>query len=203
MNSLAQWALTNVVTYGVPILFLVTYIGSLGIPFPVTLLIVAAGAFVRQGVLDWRLALLTGVVGAALADNSEYALGRWAEHWLERRFGQRQVWLRALATFNRQGGWAILLTRFWLTPLAPAVNLIAGSRYPYTRFLIFDFTGELLWVLLYGGLGYLFGSQWELVSQVVSDFSGFSAGLVILAGGIFLLLKWRKNRQHRNGPPGG
>ncbi len=199
MNSLAQWALTNVVTYGVPILLLVTYIGSLGIPFPVTLLMVAAGAFTRQGVLDWRLALLACVVGAALADNSEYALGRLAEHWLERRFGQRQVWLRALSTFNRQGGWAILLTRFWLTPLAPAVNLIAGSRYPYTRFLVFDLTGELLWVLLYGGVGYLFGSQWELASQVVSDFSGLSIGLVVLVVGVYLLLKWRKNRQNKNG----
>lgn len=195
MNSLTEWILTNLITNGAPILFLVAYAGSLGIPFPISLIIIAAGAFVREGILDWRLTIVACLAGAILADNSEYALGRLAEKWLVRRFGQGAVWQRALSTFNRQGGWAIILTRFWLTPLAPAVNVIAGGQYPYGRFLLFDCTGELLWVLLYGGLGYIFGGAWEAVSQFVSDFSGLSVGLVVLAGGIYFLVKRRNGKQ--------
>jgi membrane-associated protein len=192
MNDLAAWALTNLVTYGVLILLLVSYVGSLGIPFPITLVIITAGAFTREGLLDWRLAVLACLVGAALADNSEYVLGRWAGKWLKRRFGQKLVWQKALSTINRQGGWAILLTRFWLTPLAPAINVIAGSRYPYARFLFFDLAGELLWVLLYGGLGYFFASELKLVSQVVGNFSALSAGAAILAVGIYFLVQRRR-----------
>lgn len=44
--------------------------------------------------------------------------------------------------------------------------------------------GELTWLLVYGGLGYLFGSQWEAVSTFISDFSGLLVGLVILTGGV-------------------
>lgn len=196
MNALAEWILTNLVTYGAPILFVSTYIGSLGIPIPISLIVTAAGAFIRQGVLDWRLAVPICLAGAVFADNSEYWLGRLAETWLTRRFGEKATWQRGLNTFNRQGGWAILLTRFWLIPLAPVVNLVAGSRYPYARFLFFDTLGEALWVLLYGGLGFFFASQWELISQFLLDFSGLSVGLVILAGGIYLFLRWRTRKNH-------
>jgi membrane protein DedA with SNARE-associated domain len=188
MNALADWVLANLVAYGVPILLLVSYVGSLGIPFPISLVIFAAGAFTREGLLDWRVALLACLAGAALADHSEYILGRWAGKWLKQRYGQKPAWRKALSTMNRQGGWAILLTRFWLTPLAPAVNVIAGSRYPYGRFLFFDLTGQVLWLLLYGGLGYLFYEQWRQVSQAVSAFSGISVGLVVLAGAVYWLI---------------
>jgi membrane-associated protein len=192
MSSLTETVLTYLVTYGTPTLFITAYLGSLGIPFPITLVIIAAGAFTREGILDWRVAIPACLAGAVLADNSEYLLGRLTQGWFERRFGKGVIWQSGLKTFQRQGGWAILLTRFWLTNLAPVVNVVAGSRYPYRRFLLFDISGELLWVLVYGGLGYIFGGEWELVSQFVSDFTGLSVGLVILAAGIYFLMKRRK-----------
>lgn len=40
MNSTFEWVLPNLVIYGAPLLL--TYIGSLGIPFPITLVVMAA-----------------------------------------------------------------------------------------------------------------------------------------------------------------
>lgn len=194
MDMISQWALANLVAYGIPMLLLIAYAGSLGIPFPITPVIIAAGAITRTGLLDWRLALLACMLGAALADHSEYLAGRLAQPWLKRRFGDQPAWQQAQATINRQGGWAILLTRFWLTPLAPAVNVIAGSRYPYPRFLFFDLLGELLWVLLYGGLGYLFAAQYAWLSQAISGFSAFSVVAVLLGYGVYYLARRRKRR---------
>ena len=76
--GLSDWALANLAAYGVPILLGMTFFGSLGIPFPVTLVIIAAGAFTRQGLMDWRLVVLAGMEGAVLADNSEYLAGQLA-----------------------------------------------------------------------------------------------------------------------------
>lgn len=197
MDTLADWLLNNLVTYGAPILVLVSYFGSLGIPFPITLVIMAAGAFTREGILDWRLTILACLTGAALADHSEYILGRLGQRWLKRRFERKAAWQEAMSTFNRQGGWAILLTRFWLTPLAPAINVIAGSRYPYLRFLAIDLAGELLWVLLYGGLGYLFAAQWRQASQVMGQFTLLS--LVTVAAG--MALYWRAKRRKTQHAP--
>ncbi len=187
MDTLADWALTNLAAFGAPVLLGLAYIGSLGIPFPISLVVIAAGASARAGVLDWRLAGLACLLGAVLADHSEFLVGRLAHPWLQRRFAQSGLWQRAEATLNRQGAWAILLTRFWLMPLAPAVNVLAGSRYPVARFLFYDLLGQGLWVLLYGGLGYLFAAQWEWVSQAASVFSALSLVVFCLALGLYAL----------------
>ena len=46
-----------------------------------------------------------------------------------------------------------------------------------------------MWVLLYGGLGYIFGSQWELVSQYLSSFGGWLALLLVIGAGGYLLVR--------------
>ena len=95
MNSLAELALNSLTTYGPLILILISYVGSLGIPFPNTIVIVATRAFSRLGSFDWRLMMLACMVGAILADNSEFLLGRLAQPWLKRRFGEKDAWQQA------------------------------------------------------------------------------------------------------------
>jgi len=71
--------------------------------------------------------------------------------------------------------------------------LIAGtSGFGYRRFLLYDLIGEAIWIFGYGGLGYLFGSQWEVVSDLLSNVSGLALGLVILVVGIWLARNWLK-----------
>ena len=80
-----------------------------------------------------------------------------------------------------------------LTPLAIPTNLIAGSGgYVYWRFLLYDAAGEITWLVVYGGLGYLFGSNWEALSQLLSDLSGLLAGVVLLAIGSYFLWRYRR-----------
>jgi len=53
-------------------------------------------------------------------------------------------------------------------------------------FITYDALGELTWIVLYGGLGYLFGSQWELASNFISNFGESALGVVLLGAGIWL-----------------
>ncbi len=199
MDAIAQWALTGLSTYGIPMLVFIAFIGSLGIPFPITMVVVAAGAFARAGLLDWRLALAACVVGAMLADHSEYVLGRLAQPWIKRRLPGGAAWGQAEATLQRQGAWAILLTRFWLTPLAPAVNVIAGSRYPYRRFLLLDVLGQLVWASLYGGLGYLFAEEWQQLSHAAGLFSAASmAFFFVMLAGVYLTRRRPASSQRKD-----
>lgn len=195
--NLTELFLTGMLTYGPLALGLALLLGALGIPVPGTLFVLAAGAFVRQGILDLFTASGFGLLGAVVGDSASYAIGYFAKGWVERRFGQSAAWQKARNTFERRGGLAIYLTRFLLTPLALPTNLIAGgSGYSFGRFLAYDVAGELTWIVLYGGLGYAFGSQWELINQFISDFSGLLVGVVALGAGIyFLVRRWRQQRQ--------
>ncbi len=131
------------------------YVSALGTPIPGTFVVLAGGAFVQQGVLDWRLAFLLGLVGVVLGDSTSYAMGRLAKTWVQRRFGQSSAWKNAQTVFERRGGFAIYLTRCFVTPLAIPTNLIAGSGgYAYWRFLVYDALGEITWLVVFGGLGF-------------------------------------------------
>jgi membrane protein DedA with SNARE-associated domain len=56
-------------------------------------------------------------------------------------------------------------------------------------------TGELTWLLLYGGLGYWFGSQWELVYNFMSNFGGLVLGVVFFGFGIRLAWNWQEKKK--------
>ena len=191
--DLNELVLTWVVVYGSPMVAGVLFLGALGIPMPGTLLVIASGAFIRQGFMDIYTTPLLGLSGVLGGDMIIYGLGRFARSRIQNRFGQSPAWQNAEAYFRQRGGLAIYLTRWLFTPIAIPVNLIAGSSgYPFLKFLVYDVAGEITWILLYGGLGYAFGNQWELLSEFISDFSGLLAGILGLAVGIYLLFRRRQ-----------
>ncbi len=199
--DLNELVLTWAIVYGSPMVAVALLLGAIGIPLPGTLLVIASGAFVRQGVLDIYSTPLLALAGAVSGDIIVYGVGRFARVWINKRFGQSSAWQKAEDYFNRRGGIAIYLTRWLFTPLAVPTNLIAGSSgYPFLKFLAFDVAGELTWIALYGGLGYAFGSQWELISDFISNFSGLLVGLVVLGVGVYILFKWSKKPAAESAP---
>jgi membrane-associated protein len=198
MSAVYDYLLTFVIAYGAPFLGFVLLFGSAGIPVPTTLLVIAAGAFMRQGILNWPLTMIIGLGSTVLGDSLSFAIGRFGGDWIKHRFNTTNLWLQAQTAFEQRGAWAVFLTRFLVCSLALPVNLIAGgSDFSYPRFLILDVLGEMIWLTMYGSLGYIFGNEWETISQFVSDFSGLTLGLAVLAIGLYIWLRQRKNAQLR------
>lgn len=186
---MSDFLLTSIINYGAPVFGGLLFLGALGVPVGASVLVIAAGAFSQQGILNWPLAALLGLIGAVLGDAVGFGVGYYARDWVDQRFGKSPAWRSAEETFDRRAGLAIYLTRFLITALAVPTNLIAGgSGIQFRRFMVYDTLGELTWIVLYGGLGYLFGSQWEIVSEFISNFGGLLLGLVLLGIGVWL---WR------------
>ncbi len=200
---MSEFLLTQVINYGAPILGAIVFLGALGLPFPATIIVVAVGAFCRQGFLSWPMTGLVAWTCVVLGDCLSYAMGRYAREPVLRRFRGSNRWAQAEASFQRWGGLSVLLTRFLITGIAVPVNLIAGtSNFSFKQFLLYDLSGEAIWVFGYGGLGYLFGTQWEAISDFLSNMSGLLLGLVILGGGVWLGRRWlRKNESLKSKVP--
>jgi membrane protein DedA with SNARE-associated domain len=163
--ELSSLLLTLIGTYGAPALALGLMLAALGAPLPSTLLVLTGGALVQMGALDLPTTLGLALGCVVLGDGLSYAMGRLFCGPIRRRWGRTAAWQRAEALVRRRGGLAVLLTRFALTPLAIPVNLAAGgSGFSFRHFLAYDLTGEVIWLLGYGALGYLFGSQWAAVA---------------------------------------
>ena len=187
---MSEFLLTQIINYGAPILGVIVFLGALGIPFPATIIVIAVGAFCRQGFLAWPSTGLIALTCVVLGDCLSYAMGFYAREPALRRFRGSDKWIQAENTFQRWGGTSILLTRFLITGIAVPVNLVAGTgSFPFRRFLFYDLSGEAIWIFGYGGLGYLFGTQWEAVGAFLSNMSGLLLGLLILGTGIWLALR--------------
>ena len=192
-SDVSDLLLTYIVTYGAVVLGVVFLAGAVGVPLPSTLCVVAGGAFIQQGVLDFGSTIALGLFGVLLGDILSYGMGRLLRGPIERRYSQSALWQRAEQYFARRGGIAIFLTRCVLTPIAVPINLIAGSSdFQFSRFVAYDAAGELIWLLGYGALGYFFGSQWEYVSDLISNASGLLIGLLIAGVGGYALIRWNR-----------
>jgi membrane protein DedA with SNARE-associated domain len=194
LSDLNNLPLSAIATYCAGVLGLVLFLSALGVPLPSTLFVVAGGAFIQQGVLNLYPTIGLSLVCVVLGDMLSYGMGRVLSRSMYARYGQSATWQRAEEYFARRGGIAIVLTRCMLMPIAVPVNLVAGSsKYPVWRFAAYDVTGELIWLLGYGALGYLFGSQWESISAFISTASGPLVGVLIAGGGAYALIRWQRH----------
>jgi membrane protein DedA with SNARE-associated domain len=194
---MSEFLLTQVINFGTPLIGIILLLGALGFPVGASVVVIAAGAFSQQGILDWYSAIIIGLVGAVIGDMLSYGMGRYAKGWTEKRFGNSPAWINATKSFQKQAGLAIYFTRWLVTAVAIPTNLIAGgSGYKFSHFMLYDVSGELTWLVLYGGLGYWFGSQWELVYEFMSNFGGFILGVIILGFGIRMAWNWQEKKKH-------
>lgn len=193
---MSDFLLTQVINFGTPLIGLILLLGALGFPVGASVVVIAAGAFSQQGILNWYEAITIGLTGAVLGDMLSYGMGYYAKGWVEKRFGNSPAWINASGSFRKSAGLAIYLTRWLVTAVAIPTNLIAGgSDYKFPHFLLYDVSGEITWLVLYGGLGYWFGSEWELVYDFISNFGGLILGLVIIGFGIRQAWNWQERRK--------
>ena len=190
MSDISSFLLTWVISYGPPVIAVILLLGGIGFPVPASLLVIAAGAFSQQGVLDPITACITGFLAVIAGDSISYLIGKRATGLVTPRMVSEANFVRAGNLFEKFGGGMIVVTRSILSALALPTNLIAGSsEYPFSKYLAFDMAGELVWIVGYGSLGYVFGAEWETISDFLSNMGGFLAAILIIAVPGYLLFK--------------
>jgi membrane-associated protein len=192
--------LAAVSQYGAPALFGIVTIAAIGVPLPITLLLIVAGSMISQGVMNLWWAIGAAGAGSVLGDQAGYAIGRWGGSAVITRlsglFGRRTT-LRAMeAKAKAWGGPGIFITRWLLSPLGPWINLASGTAgYPWHRFLFWDILGEVTGAGIYITLGRFFSDRVMALYAVLGDLTwAIAALLATLILGYQLLARLRRPR---------
>ena len=200
MSFAADDLLTALLVYGYPVLFGVVLAGSMGLPIPTDLFVLAAGGFVASGELDLATVVALVFAAAILGDCLVFAVARWLGHEVVARHGGRfglgEERLTAARTrFGAVLGLSVFMTRWLLTPLSlPATVLAALGRYPVYTFAAIAAVGEVIWTGIFVGLGYAFGESWSSLVGWVEDSAGLLAGLCLAAVAAVLLFCLLRSR---------
>ena len=159
-------ALHLITTCGYPVLAILLFLASVGLPLPVAIVLVALGALSAQNTaLRLPLLILLGTLASVSGDLLPYGLGRAGGPrllgWLRRlRHGLLAKPLdRAQDQLQRHGAGIVFLSRFAFTAIATPVSLLGGVSHLRLRtFLLWDALGEAVFVLSNLAVGRLFGA---------------------------------------------
>jgi membrane protein DedA with SNARE-associated domain len=181
-------------------------LGSVGVPIPEEMPIVAAGILSHEGLARWWLALPVCVLGVLAGDVVLYWAGRrWGERLLRWRVVRhvltraRADWLKA--AYREHAMKTVAMARH-VTGLRAAAFLTAGiARVPFWKFILADAAAAAVTVPLAFGLAYFFTHQ---INAILADVHRVErwlalAGLVAVAGAL-VVYSVRGNRRVPKNP---
>jgi len=193
-----EQVLAAVARYGFPALFTVVVVAAIGVPLPVTLLLIVTGSLAAQGAINIWWAIAVAAVGASAGDQIGYAIGRWDGKRLVTKLatmlGKADGLQQLERNASKPGGAGIFFSRWLVTPLGPWINFASGiANYSWLRFTVWDFLGEALGAALYICLGLAFSDRVQAVAEVLGNLTWAIVGILI-AGFLGWKLFWAQRQ---------
>lgn len=156
-----------------------------GLMVPCGPVIVAAVTLAGEGLLELEWIVVAAVSGALAGDSVGYWVGSRGGGHAARTSGRlgriaRRAEPRARRLFGRHPFFAVTVARlvsFVRTLMPPAAGL---GDLRYTRFLLWDIPGVLLWAALYVGIGLAADGGLDLLDRILGT-GGAVAAVVLVA----------------------
>ena len=200
IESLFQTLTDFFARYGYWVVFFGVMLENGGLPLPGETVLLFAGFLAYQGQIRLVWAIGIAIAGATLGDSLGYTLGRFGGNAFFDRYVKRFKFLsrqfeKSRELFLKHGHWAVFTGRF-ITGLRVFAGPLAGLfKMPYARFLLFNFTGAVLWASIIGCVGFFFGNNLDNLAHVVKDIRRVTFDLftvLALVALIFLLRRRAK-----------
>jgi membrane-associated protein len=185
--------------YGSPALFVVVAIAAIGVPVPVTLLLIVTGSLAAQGSIGIWPAIAIASAGSIAGDQIGFAVGRWGGKKVVAKFsrllGDAEHVKKLDAKAKSWGGAGVFFSRWLVTPLGPWINLASGAAdYSWLRFTLWDFLGESFGAALFIWLGHIFSDRVQEVGAILGDLGW--AILAVLAAGFLGWNLFSRKQKH-------
>ena len=159
---------------------------QIGLPFPATPFLLAAGALAGTGHMSFWFCLILSAVAALLADGLWYQLGRKKgiavlQFLCRISLEPDSCVRRTQGVFAKQGARSLLVAKF-VPGLSTAAPPLAGIFHMRARrFLLWDFLGSLLWAGGFLFAGYIFSEQIEKVAERAASLGSWLMVLIVAA----------------------
>lgn len=182
-------------TYGILFLIIFLETGLVVTPFlPGDSLLFAGGTFAALGSLDVKWLVIFLSIAAIAGDTVNYWIGHATGPKVftkeKSRFLNKKYLDRTHQFYEKYGGKTIIIARFIpiIRTFAPFVAGIGSMT--YGRFITYNITGGVAWVLILVLVGYFFGN----IPFIKSNFSLAIAAIIFLSilPGIIEFLRHRK-----------
>jgi len=170
-----------------------------GLILPVGALIAFAALLSARGVFEPQDVVVVALAGALVGDQIGFVVGRWFVSRARPPIGSiGRLWRTALVrteSLVRERGLLGVTVARGIPFVRTMMPWFAGrSGIRWSRFLLFDSLGILLWATIYIGGGFLAGQGWQ---RVAAEFGEWAGGLLLAAAILACLVaarRWARRR---------
>ena len=171
--------------YGLFFLFGIVCLESAGLWLPGETALIAAAVYASDGHLPIGAVIAVAAVAAIIGDNIGYWIGReGGRRVIDRyaplkRFGDRVI-PPTERFFDRHGGKAVFLARFFGGIRVTGAWMAGISRMPWWRFLAWNAAGGIAWALGVGLVAYFVGKAAADALARYGVYGGIVAALLVV-----------------------
>jgi len=181
MNNL----LSLMAQHGYVLTFGLLFAEAIGLPFPASIALVAAGAAVASHTLSGPGILLAALIALLIGDTAQFWLGRYSG-WALLGFlcrlsmNPETCILRSAESFYKRGKITLVIAKFIPGINTMAAPLAGSMKMRFGQFLQLDFAGSLLYSTTFLLIGYL---SRDFLAAVLTGFhqAGLAMEVVVIA----------------------
>jgi membrane protein DedA with SNARE-associated domain len=196
LHPLINFVTATIGGYGVPAVFVLMVLESMGILIPSEAISPFAGYLVSEGKMGFLAAVTAGVLGNLVGSCIAYAIGFWGGRELWFRYG-KYVGVRAhhLAVaekwFDRYGEFTVFISRC-LPVVRTFISFPAGAaRMNFAKFIFYTLLGCIPWVCALTYFGYTLGENWETIGDYL-HYLDYAVAVALVGGAVYVLWRWRR-----------
>jgi membrane protein DedA with SNARE-associated domain len=171
--------------YGLWFLFGIVCLESAGLWLPGETALIAAGVYASKGHLSITSVIVVATAAAIIGDNIGYWLGREAGRPLIYRYDwTRRIADRAIPPaerfFERHGGKAVFLARFFGGVRVTGAWMAGITRMSWWRFLFWNALGGIVWAVAVGLVSFYAGKAAADAIARYGVYGGIAIGVAIV-----------------------
>jgi membrane protein DedA with SNARE-associated domain len=197
LQPLIDFVTRTIGEYGIPAVFGLMVLESMGILIPSEAISPFAGYLVSRGEMSFPAAVAAGVLGNLVGSWAAYFIGLWGgrELWFHygRYVGVREHHLHvAEKWFDRYGEVTVFVSRC-LPVVRTFISFPAGTaQMNFAKFTFYTLLGCIPWVSALTYFGYVLGENWRVIGDYL-HYLDYAVAVAFVVGLVYLFWRWRRS----------
>ena len=203
LHEIAQTIVSYIGDLGYTGIFLLMFLESTFFPFPSEIVMIPAGYLAYKGEMNLYGVVAAGIFGSVAGALFNYYLAIYVGRSFIQKYGKyffvKEETMEKLETFFKKHGELSTFNGRLVPGIRQLISLPAGlARMNVAKFSLYTGLGAGIWVVVLVAIGYLLGSQEELISEYLRT-ATVIALLSVLLITIFYIVRHKRRQRILDG----